>query len=370
MSRRSPPPPASGIPPTDLRLRAKARGTLAQPAPRYDQLHREFENDGWDIEEDARDIRREVTLDSPRTAIAWNQSPDLGFDRAVNPYRGCEHGCIYCYARPTHAWLGMSPGLDFETRLLARPRSAEVLARELGRKGYQVQPMGLGTNTDPWQPIEAQYRATRAVLEVLSAWNHPVTITTRGALIERDIDILSEMAARNLVEVGITITTLDAKLARAMEPRAPAPTRRLEILRKLSTAGIPTRLMMSPLIPGLTDHEVEPIMQAARDAGAQVAWYSLVRLPLEVEPLFREWLDQNVPHRASRVMNRIADLREGGSDDTRFHSRFRGKGPTADLIEQRVRVMRKRLGFANEIAPLECTRFARPLSEGDQMSLF
>lgn len=369
MSRR-PRPEAAGLQPQDPRVQARARGTLAQTGVRFDSLERAYCHDGWEIAEEPQTVAREVTLDRPRTAIAWNQSPDLGFDRAVNPYRGCEHGCIYCYARPSHAWLGMSPGLDFETRLLARPDVAQVLTRELGRKGYQVRPMGLGTNTDPWQPIEAQYRATRAVLEVLRDWKHPVTITTRGALIERDLDILGEMAAQNLAEVGITITTLDAGLARAMEPRAPAPARRLAILRKLRDAGIPARLMMSPVIPGLTDHEIEPIMQAAREAGAEVAWYSLIRLPLEVEALFRDWLERHRPGEARKVMNRIADLREGASDDTRFHSRFRGKGPTAKLIAQRVKLARKRLGYASELAPLDCTRFERPLQDGDQLSLF
>lgn len=351
-------------------VRAKARGTLAQPAPRYEPIRRDWAHDGWDIPEEERSVAREVTLDRPRSAIAWNQSPDLGFDRAVNPYRGCEHGCIYCYARPSHAWLGLSPGLDFETRLLARPDVANVLERELGRKSYTVKPMGLGTNTDPWQPIEAQYKATRAVLEVLNAWNHPVSITTRGALIERDIDILADMASRGLAEIGVTITTLDAGLARAMEPRAPTPARRLAILRKLSDAGVPTRLMMGPVIPGLTEHEIETVMEAARESGAQVAWYSLLRLPHEVAELFRDWLERERPGEAQKVMNRLNAMRDGKDDDPNFHSRFRGQGPTAQLIEQRVKLARKRLGYLDDLPPLDCSQFCKPLEDGDQLALF
>ncbi|MFN4098986.1 MAG: radical SAM protein, partial [Pararhodobacter sp.] len=221
------------LPPTDPSLRAPARGTLAQPAPRFERETRAWEPDGWDLPEEDRLLRREVTTETPRSVIAWNQSPDLGFDRAVNPYRGCEHGCIYCYARPTHAYLGMSPGLDFETKLIARPDAAKVLERELGKPSYSVAPLALGSNTDPWQPIEAQYRVTRAVLEVLQDWRHPVTITTRGALVERDLDILGAMAAENLCVIGISLTTLDAGLARAMEPRAPTPQRRLAMIRAL-----------------------------------------------------------------------------------------------------------------------------------------
>lgn len=360
------------LPPPPLAARLKARGAATNPANRFDRLETEAVDDGWaqDDSDDLPPLRTEVTLERPRSVIAWNQSPDLGFDRAINPYRGCEHGCVYCYARPSHAYLGMSPGLDFETRLIARPDAAQVLAGELGKKGYTVQPMALGSNTDPWQPIEGRHRVTRALLEVLEAWNHPVTITTRGALIERDIDILGRMAARNLVQVGVSITTLDAALARAMEPRAPTPARRLAILRRLADAGIPTRLMMAPVIPGLTDPEVEAIMTAARGAGARVAWFSLLRLPGEVSELFQDWLARERPLQAAKVMARLRDMRGGKDNDSAFFDRFRGHGPVATLIAQRVALARKRLGYETRLPDLDCTQFRRPPQAGDQLSLF
>ena len=362
--------PIRPLPPSNPAMRAPARGTLSQPASRFDLLEHSWDHDGWDIEEDEHKITREVSLEAPRSVIAWNQSPDLGFDRAVNPYRGCEHGCIYCYARPSHAYLGLSPGLDFETRLVARPDAARVLEREIGRKSYQVAPLALGSNTDPWQPIEAQHRITRSVLEVLWAWRHPVTITTRGALIERDLDILSQLAEMNLVEVGVSVTTLDTSLARAMEPRAPTPKRRLAMIRALADAGVPVRLMMGPIIPGLSDHEIEPIMAAAREAGAETAWWSLLRLPQEVSPLFQDWLARNRPGHAEKVMARVREMREGRDNDGAFHSRFRGKGKLAELLDQRVKLARKRLGYSDKIPELTCSLFQTPPKPGDQLSLF
>ena len=362
--------PTLPLPAQDPHLRIRARGTTAQPSPRFDAQRREWEDDGWDLPEDERLLQREVTIETPRSVIAWNQSPDLGFDRAVNSYRGCEHGCIYCYARPTHAYLGLSPGLDFETKLIARPDAAQVLERDLGRKGYVVQPMGLGTNTDPWQPIEAQYKVTRSVLEVLRDWKHPVTITTRGALIERDIDILAEMAAENLSDDGISVTTLDADLARVMEPRAPAPKRRLAIIRRLTDAGVPVRLMMGPIIPGLTDHEIESLMEAGRAAGAISAWWALLRLPLEVSPLFQDWLQQHRPNHAGKVMRLLRKMRGGRDNDPDFHTRFRGQGPYADLLAMRVKKTRARLGFAERSVTLDCGKFRKPPRAGDQLSLF
>lgn len=370
MPRRPPPLPAS-----DPALRAPGRGTLAQPAVRFERQHREWAHDGWDIPEEERSLAREVAIERPRRVIAWNESPDLGFDRAVNPYRGCEHGCIYCYARPSHAYLGLSPGLDFETRLLARPEAPQVLARELGRKGYRVAPLALGTNTDPWQPIEGQHRITRALLEVLRDCRHPVTITTRGALIARDADILAEMAALDLVSVGISVTTLDKDLARAMEPRAPSPERRLQTIAALHDAGVPVRLMLAPVIPALTDHEMEAIMAEARAAGARSAWWSLLRLPREVHPLFEDWLARHRPNHAGRVMRQLSGMRGGRVNDPRFGSRFRGSGPLAELLAQRFRLAHRRLGYESA-CPLDCSRFTPPhvgakKAAGDaQLSLF
>ncbi|MGY6534125.1 MAG: PA0069 family radical SAM protein [Pararhodobacter sp.] len=352
--------PSRPLPLPDPHRRAPGRGTIAQPAPRHDRLTHEWAADGWELPEDTRSIRREVSIERPRSAISWNRSPDLGFDRALNPYRGCEHGCIYCYARPSHAYLGLSPGLDFETRLLARPDAPAVLARDLGRRGYRVAPLALGSNTDPWQPIEAQHDITRAVLTVLRDWHHPVTITTRGTLIERDIDLLAEMAATGLAEVGISITTLDAALARRMEPRAPAPARRLQTIAALRKAGIPVRLMLAPVIPGLTDHEIERVMQAAREAGAQAAWWSLLRLPLEVAPLFQDWLAQHLPERAERVMRAVRATRGGAANDAHFGTRFRGRGAEAALIAQRVALARRCLGFVDRLPALDCTAFRPP----------
>ncbi len=348
------------LPPADPHRQARARASLSQPAPRFDTLSREWVDDGWQPPEEAQVVRRDVTTERPRSVISWNRSPDLGFDRALNPYRGCEHGCIYCYARPTHAYLGLSPGLDFETRLIARPDAPAVLARELGRKGYRVAPLALGSNTDPWQPVEAERRITRAVLVVLRDWRHPVTITTRAALIERDIDILAQMAALGLAEVGISLSTLDAGLARAMEPRAPAPARRLRTIAALRAAGIPVRLMLAPVIPGLTDHEVERVMTAAREAGAQAAWWSLLRLPHEVAPLFRDWLARQMPERAERVMRAVRATRGGAENAARFGARFRGEGPEAALIARRVALMRRRLDYAERLPPLNCKAFRPP----------
>jgi len=363
-------PPRQPLPPTDPNRRAPARGTLAQPTPRYDRESREWEHDGWDLPGDERLIRREVSIERPRSVISWNESPDLGFDRAVNTYRGCEHGCIYCYARPSHAYLGLSPGLDFETRLIARPDAAKVLAREIGKKGYVVRPMAMGTNTDLWQPIEAQYRVTRSVLELLRDWRHPVTITTRGALIERDLDILGPMAAEGLAEVGISVTTLDAGLARAMEPHAPTPQRRLAMIRALSAAGVPVRLMMGPIVPGLTDHEVENLLAAGHEAGARSAWYAVLRLPREVSPLFQDWLAQHRPNHAAKVMKLIREMRGGRDNDPEFHSRFKGQGAYAELLDRRVRLGRARLGLDAKLPPLDCAKFRPPPRPGDQLSLF
>ena len=350
--------------------RLRARGAASNSAGRFERLARAAADDGWDLPEAARLVRTEVRAEVPRSALTWNRSPDLPFDRSVNPWRGCEHGCAYCYARPSHAFLGLSPGLDFETRLVARPGIGAVLAREIGARGYAVAPIALGTNTDPWQPAEAEWRVTREVVEVLAAWHHPVAITTRGTLIERDLDLLAPMAARGLVRVGISVTTLDPALARRMEPRAPAPARRLETIRRLAAAGVPVRVMASPLIPGLTDHEVEAILEAARDAGAVAATTIPLRLPLEVAGLWRDWLARAEPGRAGKVMARVRAMHGGRDYDPAFGRRMRGEGVWADLMRRRFEAACARLGLAERAAPLRTDLFAPPPQAGDQLSLF
>jgi DNA repair photolyase len=302
--------------------------------------------------------------------LAWNASPDLPFDRSVNPYRGCEHGCIYCFARPTHAFLNLSPGLDFETRLVARPGIDAVLERELRAPGYRVAPVALGTNTDPYQPVEAREGIMRAILGVLAAFRHPVAITTKGTLVERDIDILAPMAADGLVHVAISVTTLDADLSRRMEPRAAAPARRLAVIRRLSDAGIPVRVMVAPVVPGLTDHELEAILTAARDAGAVAASWIMLRLPGEVAGLFREWLDSAVPGRAAAVLARVRSVHGGRDYDPEWGRRMRGQGPFADLVQQRFALACRRLQMPERLPPLRCDLFRPPPRAGEQLSLF
>ena len=358
------------LPPVDPAERLRARGAVHRPDGRFEPYARVWEHDGWDLPEEERLLRTEVTVERSRTVITRNQSPDLGFDRSINPYRGCEHGCIYCYARPSHAYLGLSPGLDFETRIVARPEAPAVLARELRRKGYQVAPIAIGTNTDPYQPVEAKMGVMRGLLEVLSAFGHPLNITTRGAGILRDIDILADMAARGLVQVGVSLTTLDAALARKMEPRAPAPQMRIRMIRELARAGVPVRVMAAPMIPGLTDHELEAVLTEARRAGARAASFIPMRLPHEVADLFEDWLRRHLPDRAERVLHAVAALRGGRLNDPRFGSRMTGEGVEADLLAQRFRVSCRRLGFERPLPPLECSRFAPPPEAGAQLSLF
>jgi DNA repair photolyase len=358
------------LPPPDPFLRLKARGADTNASGRFESHAREAVPDGWDIPEDEGLLRTEVSEERPRTVITRNASPDIPFDRSLNPYRGCEHGCIYCFARPTHAYLGLSPGLDFETRLTAKPEAPAVLERELARKGYTPGVLAIGTNTDPYQPVEARYRIMRRVLQVLSDWNHPVAIVTKGALIERDIDILSDMARRNLVSVGISVTSLNPALSRRLEPRAPAPARRLAAIRALSQAGVPVRAMVAPVIPVLTDRELEAILAAAAEAGARAASWILLRLPLEVAPLFRDWLNRHEPLKAAHVMNRLREMRGGKDYDAEWGRRMKGEGLMADLIGQRFRLAAKRLALDGKIPPLDLTRFRRPPQPGDQLSLF
>jgi DNA repair photolyase len=311
-----------------------------------------------------------VRTEVPRSALSYNRSPDLPFDRSINPYRGCEHGCVYCFARPSHAFLNLSPGLDFETRLIARPGIGAVLDRELRAKSYRVATVALGTNTDPYQPCEAEYGVMREILQVLSAHQHPTAITTKGTMIERDIDILAPMAAKGLLRVGISVTTLDRDLSRKMEPRAAAPQRRLETIRRLTAAGIPVRAMLAPVVPGLTDHEIEPLLAAVAEAGAQAASFIALRLPLEVSPLFQDWLAAHYPDRAAKVMGRVRDLHGGRDYDPEFGKRMRGEGIWADLMAQRFAKAVARLGLNTQMPPLRCDLFCPPLAKGAQLALF
>lgn len=350
--------------------RLRARGADSNRAGRFEATEREAFHDGWNLEEEERLVRTEIRLERPRSALSYNRSPDLPFDRSINPYRGCEHGCVYCYARPGHAYLNLSPGLDFETRLIARPGIAAVLATELRHKAYRPAPIAIGTMTDPYQPVEGEHQLMRDILTVLGDFNHPVWITTRGTLIERDLDLIAPLAARGLAAVSISVTTLDAGLARKMEPRAPAPARRLETIRRLAAAGIPVRVQISPLIPALTDHELEGVMEAAANAGATHATTIPLRLPREVADLFRQWLQTTVPDRAARVMGRVRDLHGGRDYDPDFATRMTGQGLWAELLQRRANVARKRLGLGRGLPELRVDLFRAPPKAGDQLTLF
>ncbi len=354
----------------DLRRgQARGRGAISNRVGRFEPYARVAVDDGWDLLED-RILRTEVAIEEPRSIITRNTSPDVPFDRSVNPYRGCEHGCIYCFARPGHAWLGLSPGQDFESRLVARPEAPKVLARELRKRTYRAETLAFGTYTDPYQPIEKTYEVMRGCLLVLRDFRHPVGIVTKGSLIERDMDILAEMAADGLVHVGVSVTTLDPKISRAMEPRVPTPARRLKVIERLARAGVPVKVMASPMIPALTDHELESIFEAGRDAGAQSATSLMLRLPLEVAPLFEEWVHQYFPDRAARIMGRVRELHGGQIYEARFGTRMTGQGIWAEQMQARIRIARKRLGLKGEHTPLRCDLFRLPSRAGDQLSLF
>ncbi len=315
-------------------------------------------------------MRTVVTEQRARSIISRNDSPDIPFDRSLNPYAGCEHGCIYCYARPTHAWLGLSPGLDFETRIFAKTNAAELLRQELSRPGYTPALIALGANTDPYQPAERKFEISRALLQVLSEFNHPVGITTKSALVTRDIDILAPMAERNLVRVYVSIGTLDPELARIMDPRAPSPQRRMEAVRRLADAGIPTGVLHSPVIPAINDKDIEAVLAAAAEAGAESADYVMLRLPLEVRDLFVQWLEQHFPLRAAHVMSLVQQMRDGRDNDPNFGSRMRGLGPHAELVSQRFRLAARRFGLNAARIPLDASQFSVPAAAGDQLGLF
>lgn len=346
------------------------RGALSNRTHRFAAHETVRVDDGWPVDEVPAPRRTEVSEEVPRQIITRNQSPDLSFDRSINPYRGCEHGCIYCFARPSHAYLGLSPGLDFETRLIARPEAPAVLERELARPGYRPATIAIGTNTDPYQPIEVRYGLMRKLLEVLWAHKHPVAVVTKGTLIERDADILGEMGQMGLARVGISLTTLDPDVSRKMEPRVPHPARRLQTIRRLSEAGCPVRVMVSPLVPGLTDHELEAILEAARGAGACAANWITLRLPREVAPLFREWLEDTFPDRAAKVMARVRELHGGQDYDPEWQLRQTGRGVFAELMARRFRVAAQRLGYNEKVAPLRTDLFQVPPRPGDQLTLF
>ncbi len=349
--------------------RRRGRGAQSNRSGRYEPLARVALDDGWGGLETLERFRTEVTEEAARRIITRNNSPDISFDRSINPYRGCEHGCTYCFARPTHAFMGLSPGLDFESKLFAKTNAAELLERELADPKYEPRTIAIGTNTDPYQPIEKRYRIMRRILEVLSAANHPVGIVTKSALVLRDLDILSSMAERGLVKVGLSVTTLDAKLARIMEPRASTPAKRLEAVEALNSAGVPTSVMMAPVIPALNDPEIERILERAAAAGARQAGYVLLRLPLELKEQFEEWLIENVPDRANRVLNHIRGAHEGKIYRSEWGTRQVGSGPYAWLIGRRFELAARRLGLNEGSVALRTNLFRRPVLQGQQLAL-
>ena len=361
-------------------LPRKGRGAVSNPTGRYEPETRHAVHDGWDIADDLPPLRTTVTEEVPRTAIAYNDSPDIPFDRSINPYRGCEHGCVYCYARPSHARYGLSPGLDFETRLFAKRGLAEVLVRDLAKPGYGACAITLGANTDPYQPIERERRLTRGVLEVLAGCEHPVVVITKSALVLRDLDILSAMAAKNLCAVAVSVTTLDRELARRMEPRAATPPRRIETIAALSKAGVPATVMAAPMIPFLNDWELERILAAAAEAGARAAGYVLLRLPLELKDLFGEWLEAHAPGKARHVLDQLRTCRNGQLYVSEFGERMRGSGTYAELLADRFHLACRRFGLNKRVTPvgvpshdddaLDCSRFRPPVPPGGQFSLF
>ncbi|MCE7029289.1 PA0069 family radical SAM protein [Jiella avicenniae] len=352
--------------PAELR---RGRGAGVNPSGRYEPFARSSFDDGWDTLEGLPALKTEVQVEKPKTIITRNSSPDISFDRSINPYRGCEHGCVYCFARPTHAYMGMSPGLDFETRLFAKPNAAELLERELAKPGYEVKSIAIGTNTDPYQPIEKDRRIMREILEVLEAANHPVGIVTKSALVMRDIDILSRMAAKGLAKVALSVTTLDRTLARAMEPRAATPPRRLEAIRALAEAGIPAMIMTAPIIPGLNDSEIERLLEAGVTAGAKEAGYVLLRLPLEVAPLFKDWLLRHYPDRYRHVLSLLRSMRDGKDYDAEWGKRMRGSGPYAFQIRRRFEMAARRLDLNADRVKLRTDLFTPPKSAGVQLAL-
>lgn len=350
--------------------RRRGRGAQSNATGRYEPLARVAFDDGWQNFDELPPFKTTVTIDSTRKIITRNDSPDISFDRSINPYRGCEHGCIYCFARPTHAYLGLSPGLDFETKLFAKPDAPKLLERELAAEGYVPRTIAIGTNTDPYQPIEREHQIMRRILDVLERCGHPVGIVTKSALVLRDLDILARMAQRDLVKVALSVTTLDARLARVMEPRAASPARRLEALRQLTAAGVPTSVMVAPVIPALNDGEIERILDAAAAVGVREAGYVLLRLPLEVRDLFREWLMANFPDRYRHVFKLIRETRGGKDYDSSWNMRMTGAGPVAWMIGRRFELACEKLGFNKTRTRLTTEHFTPPHRAGEQLRLF
>lgn len=348
------------------------RGAPENPTPtRFGLAVREADGDWLDAREEldggAPPLRTTVTVEKPKTIITRNHSPDIGFDRSINPYRGCEHGCVYCFARPTHAFHDLSPGLDFETKLFAKPDAATLLRTELGKPGYRVQSMAIGTNTDPYQPIEGRWRIMRSIVEVLAETRHPLMITTKSDRVVRDIDLLAPMAAAGLAAVAVSVTSLTPEIHRTLEPRAPSARKRLDAVKALSAAGIPSYVAIAPVIPAITDHEVEHILEAAAEAGARGAFYIPVRLPYEVAPLFRAWLDEHYPDRADKVMNIIRSIRGGRDNDPNWFTRMRGSGPWSELLDTRFKIACKKHGLNKERLKLRTDLFEPP--QGPQLRL-
>lgn len=352
------------------RERRRGRGAQSNASGRFEAAARVAFDDGWQSLDDLPPFKTTVGIDTARKVVTRNDSPDIGFDRSINPYRGCEHGCVYCFARPTHAYLGLSPGLDFESKLFAKPDAAALLEKELASADYEPRMIAIGTNTDPYQPIEREHKIMRGILEVLERAGHPVGIVTKSALVVRDIDILARMAKRNLAKVAISVTSLDPKLARAMEPRASTPPKRLDALKRLSEAGIPTTVMVAPVIPALNDMEIERILDSAAHAGVREASYVLLRLPLEVRDLFREWLIANYPDRYRHVFALIREMRGGRDYDSQWGTRMKGTGPLAWMIGRRFEVACEKLGLNKRRARLTTEHFAPPERHGQQLSLF
>lgn len=362
----------------------KGRGAISNRVGRFESFERVATSDGWERSEDSNEaedsewpedlapqpLRTTLGVDSARRIITYNQSPDVPFDRSINPYRGCEHGCIYCFARPTHAYYGLSPGLDFETRLFHKPNAPELLAEELRMSGYVPATMALGTNTDPYQPVERKLKLTRRILEVLAAFNHPFAIVTKSSLVVRDLDIIQPMAKKGLAHVAISVTTLDRSIARKLEPRAPTPTKRIEAISALAQAGVPTAVLAAPMIPALNDAELEAILETAWAAGASAAGYILLRLPLEIRSLFQEWLNSNFPDRANHVMSLVRDTRNGADYNASWGTRMTGTGVYAALLNKRFKLASARLGLNKRRHDLDTTQFSVPPRAGDQLTLF